>query len=669
MGKRKLKTLSPLAVDSLLAGNPVSQAKYHIAVKNCKGCEVFLADPRATRALLLLMNQHAVIGGAACHWGGPSAFAEIMSSLYALMFEKNPWYSSFNFVNDAGHTENGLYALQANYGFAGLTLPCLKKFRGIDSRLTGHGEAHVNPQGVMISNGPLGSGISQAQGLALADKIAGNKRITICTISDGGCMEGEAKEALASIVGLTAKGFMNPFVLVISDNNTKLSGRIDEDAFSMESSFKSLDSLGWRRVLVEEGNDLQKVYQILEKTLNEVEKEPGMPIAIHCKTIKGFGIKETMESSSGGHGYPLRPYDKKLKDFIAELYQGDIPGEFESWVQEILQGKPKSSSQAKKDEKVQAGFDRALKWAADEFPVFSISADLQGSTGVKGFHERFPDRWVEMGVAESNMISTAVGLSKQGYIPIVDTFSQFGITKGNLPLIMAGLSNAPVIALFSHTGFQDAADGASHQSTTYFAATCALPKTTIICCSCSSEAEAFMKEAVTRMAKEKEKGNDSDSIIFFMGRENHPPSFMEDPSYRWQKAQILRTGKDCTLVSCGPMTGQALEAASQLEKEGISLTVINNPFIDKPDIETIGKELKKTKGNLITMEDHQIIGGMGAQLIHRLILSGYDFKAQTLGIKNTFGRSAYQASHLYDLHELNTKGVHKAWKRLKDFSR
>ena len=664
MGKRKLKTLSPLKIHCQLAGNPTSKAKYYVPVKNLQGRKVLLADPRATRALLLLMNQHAVIGGAACHWGGASAFAEIMSSLYSLMFEKNPWHASFNFVNDAGHTENGLYALQANYGFAGLTFSCLKKFRGIDSRLTGHGEAHVNPQGVMIANGPLGSGISQAQGLALADKITGNRRITICTISDGGCMEGEAKEALAAIPGLTGRGVMNPFILVISDNNTKLSGRIDEDAFSMEPSFKSLESLGWHRILVREGNNLQEVYQILEKAVKEAQRGTEMPIVVHCKTIKGFAVRETMESSSGGHGYPLKPYDEKLKDFISEIYQGDIPKEFENWIQEILQNKPKAVSSSKKEEKVQGGFDRALRWAADKYPIFSVSADLQGSTGVKGFHKQFPDRWVEMGVAESNMISTAIGLSKQGFIPIVDTFAQFGITKGNLPLIMAGLSKAPVITFFSHTGFQDAADGASHQATTYFAATCALPQTTVICCSCSSEAEALMKEAVKHMAKGKEKGNDCDSIIFFMGREKFPLSFVKTPSYPWKKAQVLKTGKSCTLVACGPMVDQALQAASQLEKEGISLTVINNPFINKPDIDTIGTELKKTKRKLITMEDHQIIGGMGAQLIHRLILSGYDFKAQGLGIQNTFGRSAYQASHLYDLHELNTKGVLKAWKSL-----
>ncbi|MCY4523415.1 MAG: transketolase, partial [Halobacteriovoraceae bacterium] len=97
---RQLKTMNPLDIPIPLGKNPSSQAKYPISIKNSQKKEVILADPRATRAALLLMNQHAVIGGAACHWGGPAAFAEIMSALYGLMFEKNPWFDFFNFVND-----------------------------------------------------------------------------------------------------------------------------------------------------------------------------------------------------------------------------------------------------------------------------------------------------------------------------------------------------------------------------------------------------------------------------------------------------------------------------------------------------------------------------------------------------------------------------------------
>jgi transketolase len=88
----------------------------------------------------------------------------------------------------------------------------------------------------------------------------------------------------------------------------------------------------------------------------------------------------------------------------------------------------------------------------NNYPVVSVSADLQGSTGVAGFRKKYPEASFEVGVAESNMVSMAVGLSKAGYIPVVDTFAQFGVTKGALPLIMSGLSQAPIIGghLLSH---------------------------------------------------------------------------------------------------------------------------------------------------------------------------------------------------------------------------
>ena len=178
---KQLDTLKPLNLKPKLAGTPPNKPLYTVNIKNHKGEDISVADPRVTRALVALMNQHAVHGGAAAHWGGPAAFAEIMSCLHWFMFESKslPWFEAFNFVNDAGHTENGVYAVRANYGFDGLTFEDLYKFRSIKSKLTGHGEAHLNPEGVYISNGPLGSGLPQAQGLAIADKAIGNERVTV----------------------------------------------------------------------------------------------------------------------------------------------------------------------------------------------------------------------------------------------------------------------------------------------------------------------------------------------------------------------------------------------------------------------------------------------------------------------------------------------------------
>src|SRR5437879_1353849 len=102
--------LKPLEIKPRLAPTPTAKPKYAVTVKGNGGRDVTLADPRATRALVALMDVHAVNGGAACHWGGPAAFAEIMAAIHGVMFATTgrPWYEAYNFVNDAGHTENGV---------------------------------------------------------------------------------------------------------------------------------------------------------------------------------------------------------------------------------------------------------------------------------------------------------------------------------------------------------------------------------------------------------------------------------------------------------------------------------------------------------------------------------------------------------------------------------
>jgi transketolase len=670
--------LTPLKLQTKLAPTPSGTPKYSVTVKNAKGEEVRLADPRATRALVALMDVHAVNGGAACHWGGPAAFAEIMAAIHGLMFatKGRPWHEAFNFVNDAGHTENGIYALRALYGFDKMTFEDLKGFRGIKSKLTGHGESHLNPQGVLLSNGPLGSALPQAQGLALGDKVAKRDRVTICTVSDGASMEGEAKEAFAAIPGLAAKDRVNPFVLVLSDNDTKLSGRITKDSYSMQRSFQAMGSLGWNVITVNDGHDLQGVYLAIEKAVEQAKTNPNFPVLVWAKTIKGYGVKATEENPAGGHGFPLSS-GEKIVEFVDEIFKGQTPEEFANWAKALRQDweqreaakKAKaataSAAPAVKKDKVQSGLAKAAIRAAQAgLPVFSISADVQGSTGISGFQKSFPDRYLDVGVSEANMVSTGAGFAKVGFIPIVDTFGQFGVTKGNLPLTMAALSQAPVIALFSHVGFQDAADGASHQATAYLAAVSSIPHTTVIAPSCADEAEALMFEAVQRYASERNAGRDGESYIFFVGRENYPIHWVENAKYEWGKAQVLRQGNDVTLIGCGPLLGKAIEAGEQLAAQGINATVINNPFINHVDLQTIGGAVHACSGRVVTIEDHQVVGGMGAQISHALSMAAIPHQMKSLGIRGEFGQSAYIAEHLYQHHGLTAPKMVEAAREL-----
>ena len=652
-----------------LSSQKNKKPKYFITLQSSLGRSLPLADPKINRLALALMDMQSVLGGAASHWGGPSAFAEIVSALYALVFflaneKKKNWYDLFHIINDAGHCENGLYALKANYGLCNLDFSSLKGFRSINSPLTGHGEAHLFPEGVYLSNGPLGSTVAQAEGMCMADKLAGNQRYTIALMSDGACMEGEAKEALSSIPGFTKKNKLNPFIAIISDNNTKLSGRIDEDSFSLDPFFRSLGTQGWELINLDTAHDLQQCVNTLEKILTRPYNSFTRPVCLRAKTIKGFGVKTTQQSSSGGHGFPLKTPDQLL-DFLEEIYGSKkIPDEFINWYQEIKTQFTKKTSEkhSVKKIKVQKGISKAMIHCFEKgLPVVSISADLPGSTGVQPFRQKYPEHSFDMGVAEANMISVGAGFSKQGFIPVVDTFTQFGVTKGALPVLMANLSLAPVIAVLSHAGLQDAADGASHQSLTYLAQTTCLPRTHVHCLSSAEEAFHLLTQAIESFVSAYKNHKIPKTHIFFLGRETFSPSYLPDNyPYELGQAQIIYSSlqnsskkqKALTLLAVGPLLEQAMIAGQKLQEQDWNVIVLNPSTINPLDTKTIISCLKKTNHQLLTIEDHYLNGGMGTLLAHQLALKNISIDMKSLAVTSDFGRSAYKASDLYKKERL-----------------
>lgn len=683
--------VSPLSVMSRLALSEGLSPQWSVTVQRQSGDTMNVADPRATRAMVALMDMEAQLGGAASHFGGPSAFAELMSATHGIMFTdsvktKKPWYELYHFVNDAGHCENGLYALRANYKMSGLSTESLRGFRSVESKLTGHGEAHLFPEGVFISNGPLGSGLPQAQGLAAGDSLKGRRdRVTICALSDGGAMEGEAREAFAAIPGLASKGKLAPFVLIISDNRTKLSGRIDQDSFSMDPTFKGLEPLGWRVLRLEDGHSLQACATILEEAFDAARMNPSVPVVIHAKTVKGKGNKKAEASATGAHGFPLKSA-KELPEFLTEIYAGKpVPPEFMAWSETVLKREEKmAADKASKvsaavmptapgalllkshpSEKIQLGVAAAMIKARKRGrPVISVSADLQGSTGVADFHKAFPEAALDIGIAESNMVSTAAGLSLSGYIPFVDTFAQFGVTKGALPLTMANLSLGPVIAVFSHTGFQDAADGASHQALSFVAQVASIPHVEVYSLSTSSEAEDLITEAIEDFANTRAKGEVPPTRVFFLGRENFPRRLTADGVTHtlktWPVSLETKGAKTVTIVANGSLLPEAIKAADVLLTKGIGSIVVHGSAVNHVDMKTMKAALAKSEGRLVTVEDHRLIGGMGSILTQALLLADVPMKVRSLGVGDKFGQSAYSAADLYQRHGLDSAAIIKS---------
>ena len=161
-----------------------------------------------------------------------------------------------------------------------------------------------------------------------------------------------------------------------------------------------------------------------------------------------------------------------------------------------------------------------------------------------------------------------------------------------------------------------------------------------------------MHEAIKRFAADRAAGKDGHSYIFFVGRENYPMSWIPGAQYPWGKAQVLSTGSDVVLIGCGVLVNKAIEAGKLLAAKGVKATVISNPFVNQVDVDTIGAAVSAAHGRVVTIEDHQVIGGMGAQVSHALSRAGIAHRMTSLGIHGEFGQSAYLAEQLYEKHGL-----------------
>jgi transketolase len=201
----------------------------------------------------------------------------------------------------------------------------------------------------------------------------------------------------------------------------------------------------------------------------------------------------------------------------------------------------------------------------------------------------------------------------------------------------------------------------------FIAQVATIPHVEVYSLSTSSEAEALVTAAVESFAADRAAGKVPPTRIFFLGRENFPRTLAADNArYELGKDQVLldttaeATTNPVTIVAAGSLVPEALKAADQLREKKVGAVVIHGASVNHPDTETIGKALAKTGGRLVTVEDHRMMGGMGALLVHALTLKGQNLKVRTLGVGDHFGQSAYSALDLYKRNGLDSASIAKA---------
>lgn len=275
------------------------------------------------------------------------------------------------------------------------------------------------------------------------------------------------------------------------------------------------------------------------------------------------------------------------------------------------------------------GYGKALlKLIGDGKPVVALDADVAKSTRTVWVRDQYPEHFLDMGIAEQDMVGTASGLALGGMIPFASTYGVFlagrawdqirtTVCYNNLNVKLAG----------AHAGISVGPDGATHQALEDVALMRVLPNMTVVV-----PCDAVETEKATLALAERE----GPCYIRF-GREAVPVITDEDSPFEIGKANVLRDGKDAVLFANGAMVYEGLEAAKQLAGEGIDLMVVNLHTVKPLDQEAVLAAARKT-GRVITAEEHQAAGGMGSA-VAECLAQHYPVPMRILGMQDGFGES------------------------------
>ncbi len=304
------------------------------------------------------------------------------------------------------------------------------------------------------------------------------------------------------------------------------------------------------------------------------------------------------------------------------------------------------------------GFGKAISQLGEENKkVVVVSADLASSTRVADFAQKYPKRFFECGVAENNMLGVAAGLALEGKIPFACSFASFSpyINWATLRQSVC-LNKANVKLVSTHAGIITGADGATHQALEDLALVQALPEMIVVV---PADYDQAYK---TTLAATKWKG----PVYLRLTRpETELISSYQFPvtSFQIGKAQVLKEGKDLTLIACGPIIFEAIKAIKTINDTlKVSIELINYHTIKPLDKETILKSVKKT-GCCLTLEDHQVFGGLGSA-VAQLLAQSYPIPMKIIGIKDQFGESARKEEELIKKFKLDAKSIAEEIKML-----
>ena len=515
------------------------------------------------------------------------------------------------YFSSKGHDVPGLYSLFYALGIIPEEkLLMLRRLHGLD----GHPEVRI--PGIEASTGSLGMGISKGKGMAWAKSYSKNKGHVYVLTGDGEFQEGQIYESLQAAAHQKIGN-----LTVIMDHNKYQTDMLVKDVNNIEDVVIKISAFGWHVVRIN-GHD----YNELKKTFTELKKVTDKPKMIVADTVKGKGISfmeqpetETFEGKTLYKWHSGAPDDESYEKGLAELTEtiNKLSEKLGMGKIDIPENKAEGKAITKLDKEfvTEAYGDALCEIAKYNDKLIVLDGDLSADCKLRKFEKMYPDRFIENGIAEQDMVSMAGGLARMGLVPVVSTFASFLAARANEQIYNNAGEQTKVIYTCQFAGMIPAGPGKSHQSMRDISLFGALPNVTIIQ-PCNAEETKWATEYCVNDAEE------NCVLRLVIGPSPEKIELPKDYKFKVGIGTALTEGNDAILFGYGPvMLHEAVLAADYLKKIGFGLKVINMPWLNKIDNEWLKKIVKDQK-KIFVLEDHSAVGGLGDRLLNALNENG-----------------------------------------------
>ncbi|HZR26901.1 MAG TPA: transketolase C-terminal domain-containing protein [Vicinamibacterales bacterium] len=567
---------------------------------------VIAADPSASArcdafAAMCRINALYMIARAGSgHIGTSFSAMDLLAYLYL-----NALTADDVFFSSKGHDAPAQYAVLTALGR--IPFDKIHALRRLDG-LPGHPD--VATPGVAANTGSLGMGISKAKGMLLANRINGTPGRVFVLTGDGELQEGQFWESLPSAANAALGG-----LTVIVDHNKIQSDTFVERVSDLGDLEGKLRAFGWHVARVD-GHDAAAIARAFD-ALERVTVQPKIVIA---DTVKGRGVS-FMEGTAFAAADRCYKFHSGAPD--AETYARALPELVDQANRALQQLKrpPLALTRTERParqlpahpQKLVAAYSRALVEQARTNPrIVAFDADLALDTGLLPFEAEFPDRFVECGIAEQDMVSQAGGAALRGLLPVVHSFACFLSDRPNEQIFNNATERTKVVYVGSLAGVIPGGPGHSHQCVRDIAALSAIPGLTLVEPSCEREvamATAFAMRASTGAC--------------YVRLVSVPWEITFDlpADYELQvgRGVTLVDGDDAVLFGYGPVTLSEAATAARLlrERRGVSLRVVNLPWLNRIDPVWL-RDVVGSRSAVFTLDNHLIDGGQGDMILRTL---------------------------------------------------